>query len=318
MAFSEYILYMSTATVSGLASLFMILLIYQKTTNLNKNLVSQALILYGCFDILGACSWYLGNKYNTEYDICATQEYIFQAANLFKAMTTVIISYLACYVVKELKPPQLDMNFLKLFGFAYCTPVIFVSLSIYFKSSSPFCGTSNSDQNNLAYVGVFLPPLYICVAINFWLYRVIKERTKHIVQFFSVVYQTSSANVDAQLLMIVNKLRIYPTVFGFSWLPEVIYIVILIIGDKRIRWIGIISGLCINSTGTLVAMCYFYQQYIKIYPPPRLSVDQQRDRVISDQNASQPSCQTTSTQNPIVISVVDTPNPQTSSRNDEV
>jgi hypothetical protein len=116
----------------------------------------------------------------------------------------------------------------------------------------------------------------------------------------------------------VNKLRIYPTVFGFSWLPEVIYIVILIIGDKRIRWIGIISGLCINSTGTLVAMCYFYQQYIKIYPPPRLSVDQQRDRVISDQNASQPPCQTTSTQNPIVISVVDTPNPQTSSRNDEV
>ena len=267
MAFHVYHLYMCTATVSALTSLVMIIILYQKTKKLRTNLISQALMLYGFFDIVGACSWYLDNKYSTSYEICSMQEYIFQASNLFKALTTVLISCLACYVVKELKSPQLSPFYLKVVCLLYLLPLCFLALSVYFKSSSPFCGTSDKDKSNIAYTVVFLPPLYICVGINFVMYGVIKSRAKKIVHFFSVIYQTSVASVDAQLLIIVNKLRIYPNVFCFCWLPEVVYIFILISAGTRWKVLGIVSGVCINSSGTLVAACYLYQQYYKHQTP---------------------------------------------------
>lgn len=271
MAFTVYHMYLCAATVSALTSIFMIALLYHKTKQLKTNLISQALMLYGCFDVMGACSWYLGNKYTTTYEICSIQEYLFQASNLLKALTTVLISLLACYVVKELKSPQWSPYFLKIVGFLYFLPFCVLALSIYFESSAAFCGI-NDDRKNVAYLAVFLPPLYMCVAFNFVMYGVIKKRAKHIVQFFSVIYQTSSASVDAQLLVIVNKLRIYPNVFCFCLLPEVVYILIQIIADIRVVPLGIIAGICLNSSGTLVAVCYLYQQYYRYYSEPPSSI----------------------------------------------
>jgi hypothetical protein len=237
--------------------------------------------------------------------MCSIQEYVFQGANMFKAITTVIISCMACFVVKQLKSPQLNAYYLKWLCFMYTLPFVLLALSIYFESSSPFCSSSGSHKDNIAYVVVFLPPIYICVAINFAMYGVIKKRAKHIVQFFSVIYRTSSASVDTQLLVIVNKLRIYPNVFCFCWLPEVVYILILIIADERVTYLGIISGIFINSSGTLVAVCYLHQQYLKHHhaPPSQVTDAAAHESVSSDppSSVSVSSSPAGSSLNPLVI-----------------
>ena len=270
MLYTEYHLYLCVATVSGLVSTFMIYYLCRNTKNLRVNLITQALISYGIFDIIGTISWYLGDKYDddTLYIVCCIQEYMFQASNLLKAFTTVMISYMTYEVVLELKSPKMTKKLMKLLLITYSLPAIFLGLSIYYQSASLFCGTSDEDKDNIAYVAVFLPPLYICVAINCVMYKVIKSRTKRIIHFFSVIYHTSPEAMDAQLLLIVSKLRIYPIIFCFCWLPEVTFLLLKLLIDSNMIPLRLMSGILINSSGTLVAMGYFYRQYYKRYIVP--------------------------------------------------
>lgn len=283
MVFEVYHAHLCAACISAIASIFMIIFISFNTSNLNTNLTSQLLILFGLFDILGASSWFLGNKYAVGYTLCSVQEYVFQIANLLKATTTVLISCIAWSVVKNLKSPKLEDPIFRRLMPLLLVPFVFLAINIYFESSKPFCGSSDSDKQNFVYFMAFLPPLYACVLANFWIYTAIKKRTKHIVQFFSVVYRTSPSNIDAQLLAIVSKLRIYPNAFFLCWLPEVVYVACAVFIGKRYLVIGIISGLFINSTGSLVAACTCYQRY---RAPSNINPHEEVQRVDNEITAS--------------------------------
>ena len=262
---SAYQLYLYVSALSGFSSLCMLCFIIYFSKNLKSNLLLQALILYCAFDIMGTISWCLDDKYgeSTSYEMCCIQEYLFQASNVYKAVITVLISNMALSVAKELKPPKFDAQFIKMTVAAFILTSIVLALSIWLGSANLFCGTSDNFVNDISYFVVFLTFIYICVAVNIILYRFIRIRAKLIAQYLRET-NNSSANdggAEVQILSIVRKLRMYPDVFCLCWLPEVVLVVLYLATGRQMPVINYTAGIMINSSGTMVAACYFYQQY---------------------------------------------------------
>jgi len=241
-------------------------------------------MLLALTDLIQSGCWILGPKYDSPYAICATQEYLLQFGACSKAGTTMVICCIALYISSYSEPPS-KVILQRVVRTVLFLPPIAQSVSIYFKTARLFCTydldlsfseASPAAQRAMvtyAFTMFGLNGLFIIVSSICCVMVIIKIRRMQA----SATRAPRTLNVEQQQLSAaVTRMSMYPLIVVSSWLPAVALFVLVTTSGRFNYTLALIAAVCISSSGSGVALSYFYYQ--RTFPEPCMHFLQVRRR----------------------------------------
>jgi hypothetical protein len=221
-------------------------------------------------DLISAVAWFIGPKYDTSYEMCSIQEYLFQGSLLCKGLTTVVICLLSWRVIYTMQIPSVGQVFLSLFV-GNLVAIFCLLISIFFQSSKIFCvdlDLHDVTQGTLiGYLYFNLLPLYLCVLLDLFFYLLIRFRLYQQDQQQAERQQTQGRAIDQslfdqnqKLLRVVQRMLFYPLLFALFLVPEALLVLLNLFSVHSPFWLLDVSAACMGLLGTAVALNYFYRQ----------------------------------------------------------
>ena len=202
-------------------------------------------------------------KYLSPYSLCMAQEYIFQAAAIFKASIIGVICSVTWSVVTKKKLHN-KSEFLSIAMMWMILPTVSLPLSIAFGTGDLWCTLTIHDNAVIGYSISFMLPLFACVLLDFVLYF----RMRITLSELEKERSTTTLNPNkAKLHLVIQKLMYLPLVFGLSWTMELILVMMYLCGAEGLFFevFDVAASVGICSTGLTIAVIYFCYQ--KEHPP---------------------------------------------------
>jgi hypothetical protein len=272
---NTYNIWVTTSAISCLFSLLLLFNFLRRSSVWNK-MFHQLSAYLAFLDLISALAWFIGPKYDTTYEICSIQEYLFQGSLLCKGMTTVIICLLSCRVIYTMQIPSVFQVFQALF-FGNILGIICLLISISFQSSKIFCTDVDfhdvTRETLIGYIYFNLLPLYLCVLLDLLFYLFIRSKLhqqeqelvlphpqQQELQQQEKLIDQSLIEQNQKLLRIIQRILFYPLLFGICLLPEATLVLLSLCSVHIPLCLIYIAAAFMGLMGTAVTVNYFYRQ----------------------------------------------------------
>lgn len=260
LSLSQFYYFWLVPSVASFILSFLMALNIFLIPELRSRIYQQFLVLLAITDLIKTGSWFLGPKYTSSYEICSTQEYVFQCGSLAQALVASMICSVAYSTVNYRQVPSTRRLLLHC-ALLSIILVASVALNIKYRSSRLFCcheysGFYEDHFKTELYVYSFanLFPILATVILNLFTYFAISNRFRKM----NVVLNLRES--EAPLHVLVYRLRAYPIIYSSCYMPLlVMYLFATSTGEFSLE-LGSVAALCVSSLGSAVSINYFYHQ----------------------------------------------------------
>jgi hypothetical protein len=211
-----YLAWAIPSALSGLGSLAVILNIC--AANLYSHLYQQLILILAIADFIQSISGVIVNKCESPRSSCYTLELLLQITGLCKAATTVMICYMAWYIVQYLHPISKPL-YKRMFISGYLITLFIIIVAFFLRSYTVFC-PNEAPAVYLKYTLLVLLPITTCIVVNFCLYALLTRKIHDLSQ--KAIEPALSAFYITHLLPTLKQLKLFPLCLSICWSMEIL------------------------------------------------------------------------------------------------
>lgn len=257
MADIQYIILMIFFIISFILSLSIIIFILLKKYS---RLFDQLSLHLAFSDLFTSIPYFLSSKYFESSQLCSYQIYLHQFGMLNKAFIILIIEILVIYIIKTSKLPPLS---LQRNGYIICMICIIISfvILITFHTAAIYCHHHEpghiieifhkNQQEFLLYITFYSIIILLCgigsaIVLLYFYFHI------------TTVWILNESFHRSKLRFLIQRLKWYPIVFITSGIPQLLYVILLLVTDKNILILQLFDYLSTPFLGISLSMIYIY------------------------------------------------------------